>query len=901
MGYTLADAPAPVSDQRASAKVFISYSRKDTDFANWLEATLKAHGFEVFIDRHEISVLEEWWKRIETLIAQADTIVFVLSPDSLASKYTQKEISFATSLNKRFAPIVHRCIDGQLVPEALAKLNYIFFDDEAKFEISADKLAQALRGDITWIRLHTEFGRAARQWSVANRPNGLLLRSPLLEEAERWIAARPEGVPLPTEETRTFIEDSRAATSRRRNILTASLIFGIVLATGLSGYAFYQRSQVQQQLDRANSALAAAITNDFTFVAILPFTARHRQALWKLAVADESVKSSFISALSKNPAEVVRLAPGFIQISRALGLLWPSATEAGILFDSAVKGLQGSPLVNMSAAELNALAEKLSEDQTAHALEGILLQLGQTNDFKFLRGLPQAIQALAPKLTGTQARQALDPLLRQIGLTSDALALQALVQAFQALPAKPSGADVQQALDSLLRNIGATKAPFELRALAQALQSLAPVLTEMQARQAIDPVLRQIGATVDLQTMQALGQALQALPVEPSEAEAQQTLDPLLRHIAETRSPLELRALAQGLQWLAPELTETQVRQALDPVLWQVGETSDTSALRALAQTLRALVAKWSGVQASQSLYSVLAQIAQGTDPRELRTAAQQLQALAPKLTDTQAQQALDPVLRQIGETPDTSALQALTQAIQALTPKLTEEQVEQVFNLILQQVVKTFDFEALRAAAEALQVLVLKSTDSQAQRAFDPVLQKVANTVDSNALGALAKVVQALAPKLTDSQVLQASRLASSSLAWAASENEAGEWARLLAVLSYRLRSQETSEGLVAAIAYPASAGPATEFLLEAIRAQNPDAPTEETGTNAGLKWLATKYPWVLDAPVCLQPPQFPTIPDFKCPPLETKQRIRWLANGPDRVFQQIERTTLGRGQDVR
>jgi hypothetical protein len=104
MGYTPANASAPGTDQPTSAKVFISYSRQDTDFADRIEAALKVHGFEVYIDRHEISALEEWWKRIETLITQADTIVFVLSPDSLASKYAQKEISFAISLNSKRLP-----------------------------------------------------------------------------------------------------------------------------------------------------------------------------------------------------------------------------------------------------------------------------------------------------------------------------------------------------------------------------------------------------------------------------------------------------------------------------------------------------------------------------------------------------------------------------------------------------------------------------------------------------------------------------------------------------------------------------------------------------------------------------------------------------------------------------
>jgi hypothetical protein len=45
----------------------------------------------------------------------------------------------------------------------------------------------------------------------------------VLEDAERWISARPRGAPAPTEETQAFIRQSRQAASRRRNILTGSL------------------------------------------------------------------------------------------------------------------------------------------------------------------------------------------------------------------------------------------------------------------------------------------------------------------------------------------------------------------------------------------------------------------------------------------------------------------------------------------------------------------------------------------------------------------------------------------------------------------------------------------------------------------------------------------------------
>ena len=238
-------------DAEPKARIFISYSRKDMTFADRLDDALKTRGFEPLIDREEIYAFEDWWKRLQTLITRADTIVFVLSPDSVASREALKEVEFAASLNKRFAPIVCRRVDDRATPEPLQRLNFIFFDDPSRFEDSADQLAEALQTDIGWIRRHTEFGEAAGRWSATGRPGGLLLRSPVLEEAERWIAARPRGAPAPTEETQAFVAASRRGTTRRRNILTGSLAAGLVVALALAGFA-------EQQRLRAEATLAAA-------------------------------------------------------------------------------------------------------------------------------------------------------------------------------------------------------------------------------------------------------------------------------------------------------------------------------------------------------------------------------------------------------------------------------------------------------------------------------------------------------------------------------------------------------------------------------------------------------------------------------------------------------------------
>ena len=84
---------AQAPNHQPKAKIFISYSRKDMAFADRLEAALKERGFEPLIDRTEIYAFEDWWKRIQALIAQADTIMFVLSPDAVTSDRGAKEVA----------------------------------------------------------------------------------------------------------------------------------------------------------------------------------------------------------------------------------------------------------------------------------------------------------------------------------------------------------------------------------------------------------------------------------------------------------------------------------------------------------------------------------------------------------------------------------------------------------------------------------------------------------------------------------------------------------------------------------------------------------------------------------------------------------------------------------------
>src|SRR5215472_2900764 len=124
----------------SKAKIFISYSRKDAAFADRLDEALQARDFHPLIDRTDIYLFEDWEQRIQSLIVQADTIVSVLSPDYVSSDTCKKEVEFAASRNKRFAPIEYRPVDCKLIPGALERLYVKVSDASEQFEQKMDRL-----------------------------------------------------------------------------------------------------------------------------------------------------------------------------------------------------------------------------------------------------------------------------------------------------------------------------------------------------------------------------------------------------------------------------------------------------------------------------------------------------------------------------------------------------------------------------------------------------------------------------------------------------------------------------------------------------------------------------------------------------------------------------------------
>jgi hypothetical protein len=208
----MADVSAPGDSK---LRVFISYSRKDEDFAQELLAGLELAGFEPYLDKHDIAAGEDWEARLGRLIEAADTVVFVISPDAVASERCAWEVERTVALKKRLLPIVWRRVDEAQVPLPLKQLNYLFFDRPLMSVPTLQALGTALRTDLDWIREHTWLGEAALRWDARGRNEALLLRGDELAAAKAWLAAQPQFAPEPTLLHHEFIKAAEDAETAR--------------------------------------------------------------------------------------------------------------------------------------------------------------------------------------------------------------------------------------------------------------------------------------------------------------------------------------------------------------------------------------------------------------------------------------------------------------------------------------------------------------------------------------------------------------------------------------------------------------------------------------------------------------------------------------------------------------
>ena len=87
------------------ADAFISYSRRDADFASRLAQELSNRGKSIWLDTEDIAPAARWADEIRAAIESSDAFVFVISPSSVASAECAKELQHALDVRKRVIPV----------------------------------------------------------------------------------------------------------------------------------------------------------------------------------------------------------------------------------------------------------------------------------------------------------------------------------------------------------------------------------------------------------------------------------------------------------------------------------------------------------------------------------------------------------------------------------------------------------------------------------------------------------------------------------------------------------------------------------------------------------------------------------------------------------------------------
>lgn len=233
MESTASNASFPLSESVTLSNendVFISYSRKDKSFVQVLDTAFRKQNRDPWVDWDDICKGEDWWHSIQRGIEAADTFVFVVSPDSLASEVCHDEVEYAAQCHKRFLPIIWReGFDQEKLPAAISRHNWLFFRETDDFDASFQELLEALNTDLPYVQAHTRLLVRSLEWKHKKEDSSYLLRGTDLEQARKWLSQGANKEPRPTDSQIDYINASSDARRLRRIARhKARLIIGLV-------------------------------------------------------------------------------------------------------------------------------------------------------------------------------------------------------------------------------------------------------------------------------------------------------------------------------------------------------------------------------------------------------------------------------------------------------------------------------------------------------------------------------------------------------------------------------------------------------------------------------------------------------------------------------------------------
>lgn len=235
--------------------VFLSYARADADVARAVHSDLEKGGYAVWVDWRDIPPTSDWFEQVVDGIRGSDVFVFVMTPSSLGSEVCARELEQAVAMGKRLIPVRAGNLGQRVVPEALAKRQWV----ELR-RTGGSSLATAVARDPGRDQAHNKWLRLAERWESRGRERSSLLRGAELRDAERWLEAEQdnESDPTPTPGQLEYVLASQQEQGRRQRRLVAGAVAGCAIAIALAAFAVIQRQEAVSQARTARSQSLAA-------------------------------------------------------------------------------------------------------------------------------------------------------------------------------------------------------------------------------------------------------------------------------------------------------------------------------------------------------------------------------------------------------------------------------------------------------------------------------------------------------------------------------------------------------------------------------------------------------------------------------------------------------------------
>jgi len=157
--------------------IFISYSRTDVAFVDWLARQLVTRRHHIWMDRWELSIGDSLISKIQSALTDSDAMLIVLSKNSVASEWCKKELNsgLMRELEEKRVLVLPCVIDDCTIPLFLREKLYADFrkDRDEAFEQVDDALLRITnrqQGRLESPNFHTDWsydwsqGRSSNSW-----------------------------------------------------------------------------------------------------------------------------------------------------------------------------------------------------------------------------------------------------------------------------------------------------------------------------------------------------------------------------------------------------------------------------------------------------------------------------------------------------------------------------------------------------------------------------------------------------------------------------------------------------------------------------------------------------------------------------------------------------------------